>query len=250
MAFNPLDLAGPALNIGGALIGSALSAEDEEAARRLLMEAGGLYNGVQMPNLEAGPSAFGGAPSDFGNRSARNAAIQALMREGLAGGNSLEAQQVQAQAQRAAGQASRQATQGALRSAASRGMGGAASTLQAQLLGASQGADRAAQVGLEGANAARRNALMALQQGGAMAGSAEDSDGARDANRRAALDRMAMFNASQRDAAFKNDMQLRNAKYGAKGDLAGYHRDKARDTRRTWGGIGQGAGYAVAGGKP
>lgn len=267
MALNPLDLIGPGVNIAGGLLGNALAGMDDAEYERLMSQAADQYGNVSAPALQAliaqqvGKSAQEGAPTDFGNKSSRNAAIQALMREGLSGGNTLETQLAQANAQRAAGQAARQGSQAALQSAAARGMGGAASTLQAQLLGASQGADRAAQVGLQGAADARRNALMALQQGGTMAGGAEQADSAQDARRRESMDRIALFNAEQRAAnarynsgleqqRFQNDMEVADRKAGATQTKAGLAKGRADRTRRTFGGLGQagGAGFQAFGG--
>lgn len=240
---------GLGIDVLGTIAAEIAASGDEAAYQRFLEEAASQYGNVSAPQLQAliaqqaGQSAHVGAPNDFGNQGARNAAIQALMNEGLAGGNSLDAKLTQAQAQRAAGQATRQATQGALASAAGRGVGGAASTLQAQLLGASQGADRAAQVGLQGAVSSRQAALQALQQGGAMAGQAEAQDSSRDLARRQALDAMAQFNASQRQRTnefnsglqqqgFQNQLQVADRKSGAAQMRADAARGRADGWRR------------------
>jgi hypothetical protein len=253
---------GGGLNVLAGILGELAASGDEAAYQKFLEQAAQQYGNISAPALErliaqeAGQSAMAGAPSDFGNQGARNAAIKALMDEGLAGGNSLDAKMTQAQAQRAAGQATRQATASALSSAASRGVGGAASVLQAQLMGASQGADRAAQVGLEGAYTARQQALQALQQGGAMAGQAESQDSARDIARRQALDAMAQFNANQRsrtneynsqmaNQAFQNQMQVADRKSEAAGMRAGAARGRADAWRKKIGGVGQGIASVV-----
>lgn len=244
--FDPVSLG---LSVGLPLLGGAVgyfgSLSDEEEADRQMQEAARLYGNVSAPEYRTTNSAFGNMPSDFGNTGARNAAIQALMREGLSGGNTLETQLAQAQAQRAAGQATRQAQQGALANAAQRGMGGGAATLQAQLLGGSTGADRAAQVGLEGATNARRAALQALQQGGSMAGSAEEADSAREARRRESLDAMARFNEAQRQQNFQNQLTVADRQSGAAGMRADVSRGKGQRTRNFWGTLGQGGGQAA-----
>jgi hypothetical protein len=257
---SPLVLAGvgAGLNVLGGLTGEWWASGDEAERERLEREAAAQYAGLTPPQLEAlqaqqAETAFADAPSDFGNKTARNAAIQALMNEGLSGGNSLESKVAQANAQRAAGQAARAGSQSALQSAQARGMGGAASTLQAQLLGASTGADRAAQVGLQGAFDARRNALAALQQGGSMAGQAEESDAARDARVRDARDRISLFNAEQRGATdrfnsglkqqgFDNSLQLANAKAGSAYRQADSAAARAAQKRKVAGGVGQAVG--------
>lgn len=250
---------GAGLNVVGGLTGELLAGKDEAERERLMRLAADEYGNVSAPALqqiiaqEAGQSAMAGAPTQFGNQGARNAAIQALMNEGLSGGNTLETQLAQSNAQRAAGQAARQGSQTALASAAGRGMGGSAATLQAQLLGASQGADRAAQVGLQGAADARRNALQALAQGGGMAGQAEEADANADARRRESLDRMAMFNAGQRQRTgefnsglqqqnFQNSLSVADRRAGANEMRADIYGERARRKRAIAGGVGQAAG--------
>lgn len=262
MAFPVAAAIGAGLNIAGGVGGEIWASGDEEKRRRLEEQAAAMYGTLSAPQLAAlqaqqAQTSFEGAPTDFGNKGARNAAIQRLMDEGMAGGNSLDARLTQSNAMRAAGQATRQGSQAALASAAGRGMGGAASTLQAQLLGASQGADRAAQVGLQGASDARRNALMALQSGGNMAGQAEEADASRDARTREAKDRISLFNAEQRAATsrfntglqqqgFDNNMRVTDAKAGSKYRQAESAKAEADRKRRMAGGIGQSLGQLGA----
>lgn len=251
-------LAGAVLNIGTTAGGQFVSEYDDDQADRWEDLAVGELRRTRAPTLQelqarqAG-STLGGMQSDFGNTGARNAAIQALMNEGLAGGNTLETQLAQANAQRAAGQASRQTSQAALQSAASRGTGGGAATLQAQLLGGSQGADRAAQVGLQGAADARRNALQALAQGGAMAGQAEQADGGRELARRQSLDAMSRFNTEQaastdrlnaglRQQNFDNEILASDRRAAGLNTYAQRHRNNAERTRRGWAAAGQALG--------
>jgi hypothetical protein len=265
------DLAGFGLNVGGSLLAEWLNSADEATRQRLLSQAADEYGNVSEPVLQRlvaqeGQSQFQGAPTEFGNNGSRNAAIQALMNEGLSGGNTLEDKVAQSNAQRTAGQATRASSQQALQSAASRGMGGASSTLQAQVLGASQGADRAAQVGLQGASDARQRALTALQQGGGMAGQAEQADSESDARRRESLDRMAQFNAGQRQRTneynsglqqqgFQNHLAVSDRRSGADQMRANQLKEQEDVWRRRLGGGGQAAGgyftnRAVNGGTP
>lgn len=262
MAFDPTMLIAPGLNILSSIAGNIASQGDEDEYQRQMEALAREYGSVDAPTLDAlqartANSTLGGMQSDFGNTGARNAAIQALINEGLSGGNTLETQLSQANAQRAAGQATRQASQSALQSAASRGTGGGAATLQAQLLGGSQGADRAAQVGLQGAADARRNALQSLAQGGSMAGQAEQADSGRELARRQSLDAMARFNAGQAAEAdrfnsglqqqnFQNRVQVSDRKAQGTGVRAETAQQRARRTREMLGGFGQAAGQAGA----
>jgi hypothetical protein len=269
----PLVLAGigAGASVIGGLLGEWWSSADEEERQRLMEAAADEYGNVSAPALErliaeqVNGSALEGMRDDYGNKGSRNAAIQALMNEGLSGGNTLETQLAQANAQRAAGQASRAGSQAALQSAAARGMGGGASALQAQLLSASQGADRAAQVGLQGAADARRNALSALAQGGGMAGQAEQADADSDARRREAMDRIALFNAGQRadtnrynaglaQQNFQNQMAVADRRAQANMMRADQRGSAAQRKRGIAGGIGQAGNqfattWAMGGGK-
>lgn len=261
---DPFSFAGAGLNVLGALAGEWWASADDAERDRLMQQAADEYGNVDPAVLndliaqQTGPSALEDMASDYGNKGSRNAAIQALVNEGLAGGNSMDARLAQADAQRTAGQASRSASQSALSSAAQRGTGGASATLQAQLLGGSQGADRAAQVGLQGASDARRNALAALAQGGGMAGQAEANDSSMDARRRESMDRIAMFNAGQRTRAdefnsglaqqrFDNSVTLADRRSGADQMRAGIAGAKGDKKRGIASGVGRGLGQAASG---
>lgn len=251
--------AGAGLKVLGSVLGEIFASGDEQAYQQALREAAAQYGNISAPELhalvaqEAGQSASAGAPNDFGNQGGRNAAIQALINEGLAGGNSLDARLTTANAQREAGRATAQSSRSALASAAGRGTAGAASTLQAQLLGGSAGADRAAQVGLQGAVSARQQALQALQQGGVMAGQAEAQDSARDHARRQALDAMAQFNAQQRQQTnqfnsglvqqgFQNQLSVTDRRSAAAQMRANAARERAERIRKQVQGTGESLG--------
>lgn len=257
---------GAGLNALLGLIGYGMSYGDLQDADRDETKAANALRGVQVPPLQrllaeqAGPSAVGGIADDMGNRASRNAAIQALIQQGLAGGNSLDDRRTQSQAQRAGAQAANQGAQTALQSAATRGVGGASSVLQAQLLGAATGADRAAQVGTEGAYNARQAALQALQAGGGMAGSAEAQDTAKELSRRQAMDQVAQFNAGLRQntnqfnsglAQQNYQNQVGQADRSSQAALMDAERKRRRagQTQKAVGGIGQLAG-AVGTGVP
>lgn len=254
---------GAGVEVGASLFGDWLAQADEEKKNQYLLAASDSYGNVNPTYLQEliaqdiEKSQLADAPSDYGNRGTRNAAIQALMNEGLSGGNSLDSQLAQANAQRTAGQASRQAQQSALSSAAQRGQGGSSATLQAQLLGGSQGADRAAQMGLQGAYDARRNALQSLAQGGSMAGQAEQADVAADQRRREAMDRIAQFNAQQRAQTAMQNRQLQQQNWqnqltaserraGGSTMKANVYGGKAQKTRGQWQKIGEGANQAIS----
>ena len=248
---------GAGINILSGIAGELWAGADDAERERLLQAAADEYGNVDPVRLQelvtqqVDQSAYANAPMDFGNRGNRDAAIQSLINEGLAGGNSLDAKAAQAEAQRAAGVATRQGQQTALANAAQRGMGGAAATLQAQLHGASTGADRAAQVGLQGMQAARQNALQALIAGQGAAAGAEQADSAADARKREAMDRIALFNAEMRSQTAKynsglaqqnweNQLATADRRAGAKIQKAGLAGEKADRKRRVANGLGNG----------
>lgn len=255
---------GAGVNLLGSLLGELWANADDEERKALEAKVTDAYGNISLPALEAlmgqveGGSAFGQAPTDFGNKGLRDAALRRMTEEGLSGGNTLEQQLAMSEAQRAAGAATRRGQESALASAAGRGMGGASSTLQAQLLGASHGADRAAQVGLQGAMSARQRALEALAQGGGMAGQAEQADAAADARRREAMDSIARFNAEQSARAaqqnYQNQMALAQVRAGSAAYGAESAERRAQRKRGVAGGLGQAGGYLGTawgqGGKP
>lgn len=255
-------LGGIGANVIGGVAGEIWAGEDDKRQRMLeemaMQEALGLSAPTLSPiEAQQAESTMGSMPSDMGNKAARDAAIRALMEQGLSGGSRLEDKLTNANAQRTAGVATRQAQQGALADAARRGTGGGASTLQAQLLGGSLGADRAAQVGLQGASDARRAALQALQSGGGMAGQAEGQDAEREARRRESLDRFALFNAQQREAAqrfnaqqqqqqFDNQMAVNANRQGAYRYGADNAQQRGQRKRQVAGGMGQSVNQGFA----
>jgi hypothetical protein len=243
-------------NLVGGLLGEwwASSADDERQA--LIDEAARLYGDISPPTLEkvlaekAGVSATEGIPRDFGNLTARNRAIQAIIDEGLAGGNTLQSQLELEQARRATAAQETQGRAALMQQARARGLGGNAALL-GQMQAQQAGADRLSMAGLQTAADARTRALQALSQGGGMAGQAEEADFGRAARVAESRDAMARFNAQQAQQAnlynaglaqqaFQNRMALADRRADtvyAKADVAGQKADRRRRL-----------GYGIAGG--
>lgn len=255
------------VNVAGGLLGEWLASGDEKKRRALEEEAYRLYGDISAPTLERvlaeklGPSAYEAMPEDFGNRNARNIAIQRMLEMGNAGGMDAQSLAAMDQGRRAGALQSAQGNAAARQEAQRRGLGGAGA-MYGQMAAQQAGQDRSAMVGMQAAGDARSRALAALAQGGGMAGQAEGQDFQRAAGRAEAMDRVAQFNARMAQDAklynaglgqqgFENTMRLTDAKAGAKlGQAAGYGRSADRK-RRMVGGAAQGVGYgfgAAAGG--
>lgn len=241
--------------LGADLLGQWLSSADEEEQRRLQDEAFAIYGDASPPTLERmlqerlGPSAMEGLPQDFGNRDARNAALEQLLQMGLAGGMDPGSQLALEQARRAGAQQSAQQQAAVRQEFQRRGLGGAGEAtlaLQAQ----QAGADRAAMGDLQAAADARSRALQALATGGSMAGQAEAQDFNRAARIAESQDAIARFNsqlatdAIQRD--WNNRMGLMGAQYGATMGAAEQSGQRAGRQQARAGAYGQAATDALA----
>ena len=260
---------GAGINLAGGLLGEWWASSDDEEKQRLIDEAASLYGDISAPTLEkvlaekVGASAYEGIPRDFGNLQARNRALNAIIEEGLSGGQSLQSQMEMEGARRATSAEELQARQAVLQQAQSRGLGGQGA-LVAQMQAQQAGADRMSMAGLQSAADARTRALQALSQGGSMAGQAEESDFGRAARIAESRDAIARFNAQQAQQAnlynaglaqqgFQNRLALADrqaeAKY-ARADAAGVRGDrKRRLTHGVVGGIGDAATmYGLYGG--
>lgn len=258
-------LAGAAIGVGANLVGSLLGEwwadADDDKRKALEEEAYRLYGDISAPTLERvlaeqlGPSAMEGLPQDFGNRSARNLALQQLLNMGLEGGVDAGSQLALEQGRRAAALQEQQGRAAVRQEAQRRGLGGAGEVV-GQVLAQQAGADRASMGGLQAAADARQRALAALAQGGSMAGQAEAQDFGQAAAVAAAKDRIAQFNAEEASRAkyynsglqqqeWQNQLALRDRQYGAKQQQAAGYGNAADRKRAMAGGIGQAVGYGA-----
>jgi len=253
---------GALIAAGGTLAGQFLSMASEQERRELEDEALRLYGNISLPNLEkviasrVEGSAAEGIPQDFGNREARNRALQAIVNEGLSGGNSLESRLALEESRRATSAQELQGRQAVMQQAQMRGLSGGGPALAAQLQAQQAGADRHSMAGLSAAASARQRALQSLAQGGGMAAQAEGQDFDRAARVAESRDRIAQFNASQAQQAnlynaglaqqqFSNRMNLTGARYNAMLGRAQQHGRDAQTTQNFWAGAGGGAGAGL-----
>lgn len=263
---------GAGANVLGGLLGEWWGSADDEQRRALEDQALQQYGDISAPTLErvlasqVERSAFEGMPTDFGNRNARNAALQALVNEGLSGGNSLESRLAMEETRRASSAQELRDRQAVLQQAKARGLGSNAA-LAGQLQAQQASADRQSYAGLQAGASARQRALAALAQGGSMAAQAEGQDFDRAARVAESRDRIAQFNAGQAQQAnlynaglaqqnFNNRLAVADRKAGGLQRRADTYASDADRKRRMLGGIGQSVGYGLAaygangGGKP
>lgn len=225
--------------LGTDLLAQWLSKADRKEQERLEKEAMAIYGDASPPTLERmlkerlGPSAMEGIPQDFGNRQARNTALQQILQMGLQGGMDPGSMLAMEEARRAGAQAASQGQQAVRQEFQMRGLGGAGEAtlaLQAQ----QAGADRTAMGDLQTAADSRARALQALATGGGMAAQAEGQDFDRAERIARSKDAIARFNselatdAIQRD--WNNQLGLMDRQYGATQTRAG---QKGRDVART-----------------
>lgn len=250
---DPITLAMIGAPIVTDLLSQFLSKGDRDAEKRLQEEALAIYGDASPPTLERmlqerlGPSAMEAIPQDFGNRNARNSALQQMVDMGSQGGMDAGSQLAVEEARRAAAAQETQGRGAVRQEFQRRGLGGAGEATMA-LQAQQAGADRAGLADMQAAGDARSRALQALAAGGGMAAQAEGQDFDRAARIAQSKDAIARFNSELSTNAiqqnFQNDMALRGAKYGALTNAAGQRGDAARNTQQRVGNYGQ----AVQGG--
>lgn len=243
------------LGIGGAAFEEYWAGADEKKKRDLLEQAQQIYANMSPPELERlhaqqmGPSAMQDVPTDFGNKSARNAALQQIINMGMQGGMDPGSVLAMEQARRSGAAQTAQGQAAARQEFARRGMGGAGEAMLSQQA-AQAGAQNAAMLGLQSASDARTRALQALSEGRAGAQQAESADYQQAANRAAAMDRIAefnarmrqdtdVFNAGQQQQQWQDQLGLADRRYGATRARAGEYETEAERKRRIVGNVGQ-----------
>ena len=138
---------------------------------------------------------------------AQQQSLQALQDVGRSGGQDALTRSRMAQTMGQVGQqerANREALQAQMQR---RGIGGSGIDLAQQAIAQQRGADRTAQLGFQTAADAEQRALQALSQSGQLAGSMRGQQFSEDAQRAAAMDRIAQFNTQHRQ-------QLQDANLG------------------------------------
>jgi hypothetical protein len=245
---DPITIAMIGAPIATDLLSQFLSKGDREAEKKLREEALAVYGDASPPTLERmlrerlGPSAMEAIPSDFGNKQARDAALQQLVAMGSQGGMDAGSQLAVEGARRAAAAQEAQGRGAVRQEFQRRGMGGAGEAILA-LQAQQAGSDRAALSDMQAAGDARSRALQALATGGGMASQAEGQDFERAARIAASKDAIARFNSELATDAlqrqYTNDLALRDRRYGALTSAADQHDRDADRTRQRVGNYGQ-----------
>jgi hypothetical protein len=250
-------IGGAVLGIGTAAFSEWWSKADKQKRDALLEQAHQIYANMSPPEIadlraeQVGPSAFEDIASDFGNKEARNRALQEIINMGLQGGNDAGSVLAMEEARRAAAALEQQGRGAVRQEFARRGIRGAGeASLQQQAQQAAAG--NAALADLQSAASSRMRALQALAEGGQMAQGAESADWQQAAARAGAMDRFQEFNARVRQDTnqfnaglkqqqFQNQLGLADRLYGATRARAGDYETEAERKRRIAGGVGQAA---------
>lgn len=259
----------------GALIGDPLTAGERQRYLDTIRSQRGLYQNLptdlqaqQESTVDLGPSAFESLSVDPSMRAAQAGSLQQLQAIANAKGMDPQFRNALAQSQAANAQQERAQRQGILDTFARRGMGNSNAALLASLSSQQGSAQRAGMEGLQaGADAAARQ-YRAIGDAAGLAGQIHGQDYSEAAARANAMDRVAQYNAANRQAVIQRNTGARNQftqgnadlAYRRAGDIAGtyqqegnYWQNRERQRRALFQGAGSGLGYmagTAAGGLP
>lgn len=261
-----LAAAAPALIQGaGSLLGSIFGEGDRARSRQTLENILEQYRSMDLPELgnmspeQLGASQQEGVYADPRLQQSQFDALGALQDEYQSGGNSLADRAAMQLQQNEASQRGMAEKAAIMRSLQARGLGSSGTAVAAQLSGQRQGADRAANVGLQGAVEARRRALQAAQGMGNLAGQMRGQGFDESSRRAQAADRWAEYNSRSRQSAqnynlglnqqrFDNDMRRTSGMANASAGVANNYNAAADRTQNAFNGLGMaGAQVAAAG---
>lgn len=245
--------------VGGGLLGQAMSAGDRAAMLQLLKDQQKKYAAVEDPRFQDvapdiyGPSELEGIKSD-----PRLAQQQLEVDAGLkdvvdSGGLTLQDRAAQAATYDKLARQTSAGNAGIRNNLASRGALNSGASLAMQLANQQNGTQQAADVARDTTADARARALKAMQQRYSNASEMDDTQYARKAGAARAADAINAHNASARRTAgmYANDLQQRgfnnrlsklNGERGPSNDLVGYYGGEAENKAQ----IGAAAGNAGA----
>ncbi len=240
------------------IFGELASAGDRDAQMKLIDQTLREYEGLTPPELEAlkaeqlGGSALEGVQADPKAKEAQYAALAQLQQLARSGGLNLQDRANLARANAEGARQASSARSGIAADMAARGQYGGGQQLAMQLQGQQAAANRGAQTGLETAAMAQRRGLDAILEGGRLGGQLRGQDYDEKSRAAQARDLVSRYNADSRAGAarynamlpqqqFQNQLQVTNAKAGARGQKAGQHGQRADDTRNMFAGVGQAA---------
>lgn len=179
-----------------------------------------------------------GAPIDMTGRGAQLDALRRMQGIASAGGMTAEDRAQLDQINRQVGQQQQSARQAIMQQQGARGALGGGAQLAQQLMSQQAGADRAAQGGLQTAAQAQQRALQAIQQSGGMGSQLQGQD----MQASEAKNRIAQFNAGQRQDALNRRLGLGGAKYA---NITGQAKSLRDRQQRGEEGLGGAIGGAV-----
>lgn len=199
----------------GSLLGDLLSAGDRKRQKELLDRELAMYEGlpVDVATHELGDSAYGDIREDPALRGEQMRTLSALRDIGMAGGMDAQARSALAEAQAATAAQERGQRQAILDQFARVGGKGGNSALLASLTAQQGSAQRAGMEGLRAAGDAQARQYRALLDAGSLAGGIRGQDYGVSSDRANALDRVALYNAQNRQAvaASNADREYRRA---------------------------------------
>jgi len=254
----------------------------EDALQQMLDEAGGLtaptLDGVQLEDTpylgdfapeqiagvadinvdpvaleravqeRVGKSNFEGLTTDPALRDKQMASLAALQELADNGGMTAMDRANLNRVQGQAAQADRGRREAILQNQRMRGMAGSGNELLAQLASSQAATDQQSQQGLDIAGMAQQRALDAMLRGGELAGGIRGQDWGEAAQRAAAMDEIAKFNAGQANqmstwnAGAANQMGQFNTETGMRADM--FNTGNTLDTQKYNAGLAQDAGMA------
>jgi hypothetical protein len=245
--------------IAGGLFGLASDegADQEELYREYLNK----LEAIGLPSLEElisagtiGGTAYEDIATDPATRQATMEAINALLAEGKAGGQSIESKAATEGALNQARQAERMQTAAIMDEMARRGQAGGGAELAQRMMASQNAMSEARKTGLQSAADARTRALQSLAQAGNLGSTVRGQDWQEESAKAAARDALNQWNANVRTNAYGNRTNWQLAKAGAEapayaGLSSGAATNKAAATN-TAAGVGALAGsiYGLASG--
>lgn len=263
----PIPLAVPFIAAGAQLLGGALGKIFGDADRadqeRWLQMAMDEYGKIDLPKLQQivaeqqGPSAFSSIRTDPRLRDAQFNALDKLQQIEEGGGRSLEMEVAERKALNEAAQKGAGARAAIMDSMRARGAGGSGAELAAMLDAESQGANRMADVGMDSAARAQAAYFDAIMGRGQMAGQMRGQEFNEDSQKAQATDLINRYNTGLRAQAqvynanlpnqhYQNQLLMADRKSRGYRDMAGLSGERAQDTQRMWGGLGNAAGTGIS----
>lgn len=204
---------GPYGSLVGGVVGglSGLFSDEGDDQEELYQEYLNTLQSVSIPSLEelisAGSisgTAYEDIESDPAVRQATTEAMNALLAEGEAGGQSVQSKAETEAALNQARQAERMQTAAIAEEMARRGQSGGGSELAQRMMASQNAMSEARSSGLQSAADARTRALQSLVQAGNLGSTVRGQDWTEDSAKASAQDALAQWNANVRTDAYGN----------------------------------------------